>query len=562
MRTHMNTLALLTTLGAGIALSTSPHAQVQMFHTSDSCVACHNGLTAPTGEDVSIGFSWRSSMMANAARDPYWHAGVRRESMDHPKAQAAIEHECSTCHMPMDHYQAYAQGQKGQVFANLPAGAANTPGALLAADGVGCALCHQIGPGKLGTRESFVGGFVIDTAKPLGQREVYGPYDVEAGLAKLMGSAAELNPVKGEHMQRSELCATCHTLFTHTLGPNGESIGTLPEQVPYLEWEHSAYKDQQSCQDCHMPVVDGETPISSVLGEPREHFSRHRFRGGNFFMPALFNRHAAELGVQSLPQELDATSRSAADHLRTSAARLDIEETAIRDGHLEATLAIANLAGHKLPSAYPSRRVWLHLTARDASGAVLFESGALSAEGSIQGNDNDADPARYEPHHQVITDPQQVQIYEVIMGDRDGDVTTGLLSGLRYLKDNRVLPSGFDKVSASDDVAVHGAAEGDADFSEGGDRVRCRIPIDDAAGPLRLEAELIYQPIGFRWAENLRDYDADEPRRFVGYWEEMRAASSVILARADAAVKRPRIAPAPEPAPEPEPAAKAEESAR
>ena len=31
-----------------------------------------------TGEDISIGFAWRASMMANSSRDPYWQAGVRR----------------------------------------------------------------------------------------------------------------------------------------------------------------------------------------------------------------------------------------------------------------------------------------------------------------------------------------------------------------------------------------------------------------------------------------------------------------------------------------------------
>ena len=54
------------------------------FQTSDRCVACHNGITTPTGEDISIGVNWRTSMMANAGRDPYWMAGVRREMIDHP----------------------------------------------------------------------------------------------------------------------------------------------------------------------------------------------------------------------------------------------------------------------------------------------------------------------------------------------------------------------------------------------------------------------------------------------------------------------------------------------
>ncbi|HSP69204.1 MAG TPA: hypothetical protein VLN48_15865, partial [Bryobacteraceae bacterium] len=53
-----------------------------LFQTSDRCFACHNGLSTSAGEDVSIGFSWRPTMMANAARDPYWQSGVRREIID------------------------------------------------------------------------------------------------------------------------------------------------------------------------------------------------------------------------------------------------------------------------------------------------------------------------------------------------------------------------------------------------------------------------------------------------------------------------------------------------
>ena len=64
-----------------------------LFETSDRCQACHNGQTTPRGEDISFGRAWRTTMMANAARDPYWHAGVRRESTDFPAVQAVIEGE-------------------------------------------------------------------------------------------------------------------------------------------------------------------------------------------------------------------------------------------------------------------------------------------------------------------------------------------------------------------------------------------------------------------------------------------------------------------------------------
>ena len=40
-------------------------------------------------------------------------------------------------------------------------------------------------------------------------------------------------------------------------------------------------------------------------------------------------------------------------------------------------------------------------------------------------------------------------------------------------------------------------------------------------GPFEVEAELLYQPIGYRWADNLKKYDAPEPKRFNGYYDAM-----------------------------------------
>jgi hypothetical protein len=119
-------------------------------------------------------------------------------------------------------------------------------------------------------------------------------------------------------------------------------------------------------------------------------------------------------------------------------------------------------------------------------------------------------------------------------------VTTGLLTAVRYVKDNRLLPRGFDKVTAEPDIAVHGGAAADASFAAGGDRVRYRIELGAAAaGPLTVSAELLYQSIGYRWAENLRAYDAAEPQRFVRYYAGAAAGSAVPLARAAAVVGGP-----------------------
>jgi len=90
------------------------------FRTSERCAACHNGLTTTSGEDISIGFEWRASIMANSSRDPYWQGSVRRESMDHPESKQAIEDECSICHMPAVRMADRDAGRHTQVFSRLP----------------------------------------------------------------------------------------------------------------------------------------------------------------------------------------------------------------------------------------------------------------------------------------------------------------------------------------------------------------------------------------------------------------------------------------------------------
>jgi hypothetical protein len=504
------------------------------FQTSDRCVACHNGLSTPTGEDISIGLNWRTSMMANAGRDPYWMAGVRRELIDHPTASALIQDECTICHMPMMRYEARLAGGEGDAFGHLPPDTSKLPDKL-SDDGVSCSVCHQITDQNLGKRESFVGGFKIDeVAKPF-ERRVYGQFEIKQGHKTIMRSSSTFLPTEGKHIQQSELCATCHTLLTQALDSAGRVIGELPEQVPYQEWVHSDYRQTRSCQSCHMPQVKEEVPITSVFGEPRAGFSRHTFVGGNFFIQRILNRFRNDLSVPVPPQEMDAAANRTIAHLQNEAAKLTIQRIEASGGRLDATLAVENLGGHKLPTAYPSRRVWLHVTVRDSAGRTVFESGALNADGSIRGNDNDEDATRFEPHYTEITRPEQVQIYESVMADPGGRVTTGLLTALRYVKDNRLLPRGFDKRTAGPEVAVHGEAEADADFAGGGDSIKYSVDVGAAQGPFVVDAELWYQPIAFRWAMNLKPYDAMEPKRFVGYYEQTAAGSGVVLARATAA---------------------------
>jgi hypothetical protein len=514
------------------------HKNLSLFTTSDDCIACHNVLMTPQGEDVSIGASWRSTMMANSARDPYWQAGVRRETIDHPMHSAAIQDECAECHMPMATQISRASGGKGEVFAHLPFNKNNgNELQKFAADSISCTVCHQISEERLGTRESFNGEFALKPTPADGARVIFGPFQIDAGRKTIMRSVTGFVQGQGMHIRQSELCATCHTLYTQAFSPTGQVIGSLPEQMNFQEWQHSDYskgQDAQSCQACHMPEVKEKTRVASVLGDYREGFHRHLFVGGNAFMVRMLNRYRGDLGVVATSSEMEATARATIRQLQEETATVAITRSELSGSTLNVDVAVKNLTGHKFPTGYPSRRTWLHLVVRDRDGKMLFESGAVTDAGLIEGNDNDADATRYEPHYDRITSPDQVEIYEPIMGAPDNVPTTGLLTATHYLKDNRLLPRGFDKATADKDIGVYGAAMEDPDFRDGGDIVHYSVAVPAAGGPFEVRVELLYQPIGFRWAHNLERYDASEPKRFVGYFNSMSSSSWVVVAMATA----------------------------
>ena len=545
MRTAFSTAATAWFLSVLVAAAPGGAAQstgnatpkkthrADLFASSEDCLACHNGMRTGSGEDVSIGADWRASMMANSGRDPYWMASVRREIADHQVADAAIQDECSVCHLPMARTTHRAEGHPGEVFSHMPPRYDAQGLDKLAHDGVSCTVCHQITSQKLGTPDSYTGGYVIDT-RAGSPRPIYGPFEIDKGRTTVMRSSSGFTQQQASHVQQSELCATCHTLITTALGPRGEEIGRLPEQMPYEEWKHSDFATTRTCQDCHMPAVE-DTPVSSVLGNARR-LARHQFVGGNFFMLRMLNRYREDLAVVAPSIELDRSVNRTIAHLQREAATLSIDSGGVSGGAVSFDVTARNLSGHKLPTGYPSRRAWLHVVVRDRSGSVLFESGAVEPTGLIAGNDNDRDGGQVEPHYTQITSADQVQIYESVMGDSTGRPTTGLLNGVRYLKDNRLLPSGFDKATAGPDIAVVGAAASDTDFAGGLDRVQFVVNVGAATGPFQVDAELRFQPIGYRWAQNLTQYDASEVKRFVRYYDSLAPASSEVLSRSTAQV--------------------------
>jgi len=503
---------------------------------SGVCADCHNdeSMVVPTEsgtpKNVSIGTAWRTSVMANSTRDPYWHAVVAWELDEFPMLEDEINDKCTVCHAPMGHDMAAKEGielrlfdtgsaDQGTLQSGIYSGDASSELFNHSMDGVSCSLCHQIDAGNLGDDSSFTGGYEIVDARNLPNKPAYGQYpDPDAGyMLAQSGFLAQ----GGAHLSTSESCATCHNLNVEPVDANGEKlpgVDHFAEQANYTEWLFSDYRAggalEQSCQDCHMPVLD--TPVVLASGssnQPRDDFAEHTFLGANTVMQTMFRDYAEELGMPADITEADWNESIARNRafLETSATvslgntsrqplpGADAGEEAREQLSFDVT--VLNQTGHKLPTGYHSRRVWLRVLVSGDEG-VVWESGAIDDQGRIAGLSEDVNPDSHEVHYDLITDASQVQVYQSVVGDANNERTGSLLDGDRYLKDNRIVPTGFDKVAVANDpnvldsFGVFGAAMDDDDFDSGSDTVTYRVPVP-AGGDYRVLVELRYQPMAY-----------------------------------------------------------------
>ena len=497
--TANNPAAPTTTSPPPTTITASASFVSEHFIGSANCSSCHNGIRDENGNDVSIVTDWSSTMMANATRDPFWKAKVRSEINRNPELEELINDKCTRCHAPMANEEMKRNNETIQLFADGMLSASNNRHDE-AMDGVSCTLCHQIpDTPSLGTPNAFSGHFEINETKT-----IYGPYTNL--VAQPMISFTGYTPVYSEHIKDSDLCANCHELKTPFVNEFGTIMSQsfeeeFPEQTPYSEWLNSDYADQQSCQDCHMSRTDGVIMSNrpGSLSTRRDNFAIHDFIGANKMMLDIFDKNREQLAV---PSNNFAETISKTETMLASAANIEQLQSSLSGGVLTFDLKINSETGHKLPSAYPSRRVILHVSVIDSSGAVVFESGRPNDNGSIDGLDSDNDRSSYEPHYNLITNSDQVQVYEAIMANTNDEVTYTLLRSAKYLKDNRILPTGFDKVTAPNDVAVKGLALIDGDFIGGSDQITYQIS-NLSNSSYTIEAELVYQTIAYSFAQDL-----------------------------------------------------------
>ena len=490
-------------------LSDFPDTVNTLFAGSGKCVGCHGydpeGLTSTDeeGNDVNVSDAWAATMMANSAKDPFWRAKVSHEVSVNPSHQEELESTCTKCHAPLGRFNAYHNGQTSYTIAEMDMDS-------LALDGVSCSACHQLDTAAMGL--SFSGNLVYDTTKT-----IIGPYPNP--FASPMQGLVGFDVIHSDKISTSLSCATCHTLITQSTNLDGEYTGNeFIEQATYHEWTNSIYDQdatRQECQHCHVPRIEDEVALAldySFIGG-RSPFGKHEFSGANIFMLKLMQNNIEELGINASSVNYDSTIARTERLLQDCTLVLDLIELDRTVDSVYYSLEIKNKAGHKFPSGYPSRRASVQFIVKNDVGDTLFFNGKFDDEYEVIGHSSP-----YETHHTHIRNEEDVQIYEMVFADINGDKSTILERGYSILKDNRLAPIGFTSSHISyDTVAVYGAALSDNNFNlnngiegSGSDIIYFTVGLNSYTGPLNTRARIYYQTAPPAWMTEMFDYETDE----------------------------------------------------
>lgn len=502
---------------------------------------------------------WRYSMMGLAGRDPVFFAQLDTESTLHkhivgkPDGAAFVQNLCLRCHGVMGQRQFHIDNPgSGRLFTRKMLEDPRSKYGALARDGVSCAACHHISDKTTFQPEFYTGQFVVGPPDQL-----YGPYLTHDVIPVPMQNAIGADPVFGRNVSQFSICASCHTIELPVFDRKGRQVldkdgkpKTEFEQTTTFEWFNSDFfrppNPIVSCQKCHMPAnyrgtdlefkianIEDNTfprvpetgpstrlPDEELTMQERTSFRRHQLNGINLFVLEMFDQFRKDLGLFKVDPNLPGSIRDQISSQKTAVAEgvlqaqtatatVAITSAATDATTLTANVEVKNLAGHKFPTGVSFRRAFVNFQVLDAAGNVLWASGNTNADGVIV--DNSGTPLeteffsstqqKFQPHfwtNSPITSDQQVQIYEELVTNPEGLLTTSFLSADHPVKDNRIEPAGrivggpFDEfilpVGTGDDPAYQGTC--------GCSMLTYAIPLAQIPGaPAAVRATIYYQSI-------------------------------------------------------------------
>lgn len=468
-----------------------PDALSVPIQSSSGCLRCHGNYDA--SDDYEPFDSWRSSMMANATRDPVFRAALSIAEADHPNASDF----CVRCHSPF----AWYNGKSSLPEHDPSTGRrrfAPDENRLLSSDldGVACMVCHRSeDPGDAQIRNTQL--VLHDGAMR------YGPYSYEDGVDPRHESA------QSAFLSSSRFCGQCHDIDNpiqegHFIDADGSLRATgepFAIERTYTEWAWSAFAQRgpnyRTCQDCHMPEVGRPVLAATELEILRLHMSRHDFAGGSVWQPlALLSLLPPQAREQWEPLYRASSERSR--RLLQSAASLSLVNHRLIGQSAEMVLRVTNQSGHKLPTGYPEgRRMWLSIEIRDESERLVGASGRYDSE-----------------RGQLLRDPQ-LRTYEVKLGEvlSDGSVHESFhfIRNNVLLLDTRIPPEGFAPPPRSGAEPLGRNYRESTGAFRHFDEVHYRFEGLCGVGELKAKARLLYQANTREYMEFLRLHSPPSP---------------------------------------------------
>lgn len=418
------------------AAPTPPGGLTNPLLEASSCQLCHTYDNA-TGHEAQPRYApfygWQGSMMANAARDPVFWAGVALADQDHPGETT----ECIRCHSP----RAFLEGRAD----------ATTIDQLAPADfgGVTCEACHRMtDQGALGNAQYAIDDVLgVDGLVPRRGPWTYGGVGMGAGDPPHDWTQ---DPFTGS----SELCGTCHDVTTprERLDDDGLPMGiAFNEQRTYSEWAGSVFAqpggDFLSCQDCHMPAVADKPGCTQFVDQSAHPTGgrRHDLVGANRFMVELLRAEYGNMGTGVVNDFFFNQTLDRMDELTATAASLELQgpaEVHLGEGLSELQATVTNETGHKLPTGYSEGRImWLEVVA-SYGDQTLWSSG------------------QYVPGMGPQSDPQ-LRAYQGVAEQYASGTTMHLLLNDHWVEDTRIPPRGLVPNAETDPVGSRYQLQGD-----------------------------------------------------------------------------------------------------
>jgi hypothetical protein len=320
-----------------LSMPADPTLSLVDFRSATFCATCH-----PDHYD-----EWSTSLHAYATKDPVWRALVTAR---HGYSDGERDLFCTQCHSSIG-------TRSGEIYPGFSFDETSP----VIQEGVTCAACHKV----VGLERVFNGGHVLD-----GQAAMHG--SIEDPIPNAVHES-EFSPLH----DRSEFCGGCHDVI--------ERHG-LRLESPYVEWSDSpAAADGRSCQSCHMPTYTGRA--ASLLGVPeRDDLHTHRFLAAEVPLSDDFITD---------PQRRDEIREDVITLLRGAGSiGLASAEQVAAGGPLVLQVTVDNrIDGHNLPTGSTfNRQMWIALTATDAAGTVIYQTGHLDENGDLRDYFSELDP--------------------------------------------------------------------------------------------------------------------------------------------------------------------------